>query len=158
MKKSSPKLPLTSEEKLNLRRCKVKLSEIADMDVSSIAKCLKSSFGRAKYLRALAQFQSIPSIGPKLAQWVTELGFYSLHEIKNEDGANLTDRLEKLFGYWEDPCVEDSLRCIIYHANYPDSEKSWWYFTDERKQYREEYGYPATRPATPWYEKKQKNE
>lgn len=158
MKKSSPKLPLTSEEKLNLRRCKVKISEIANMDVSSISKCLKSSLERAKYLRALAQFQSIPSIGPKLAQWVTELGFYSLEEIKNEDGANLTDKLEELFGYWEDPCVEDSLRCIVYHANYTDSDKSWWYFTDERKQYQEQYGYPATRPTTPWYEKKPKNE
>lgn len=28
MKKSSPKLPLTPEEKLNLGRCKVKLSEL----------------------------------------------------------------------------------------------------------------------------------
>ena len=87
---------------------------------------------------------------------VIELGFYSLEEIKNEEGANLTNRLEEHFGYWEDPCVEDSLRCIVHHANHPDSEKSWWYFTDERKRYREEYGYPATRPAAPWYEKKPK--
>ena len=151
MKKSSPKLPLTSEEKLILRRCKVKLSEIADMDVSSLSKCLKSSFERAKYLRALAQFQSIPSIGPKLAQWITELGFYSLEEIKNEEGPNLTDKLEELFGYWEDPCVEDSLRCIVHYANYPDSEKSWFDFTEERKRYRQEYGYPIDRPQLAWH-------
>jgi hypothetical protein len=158
MKISSPKLPLTSEERLNLRTCKVKLKEIADMDTSQLSQCLKSSFERAKYLRALAQFQSVPSIGPKLAQWVTELGLYSLEEIKNEDGADLTNRLEELFGYWEDPCVEDSLRCMVHHANEPDSDKNWWNFTSERRRYREQYGYPATRPTVPWYEKKGKGE
>lgn len=157
MKKSSPKLPLTCEERLNLRRCKVKLNEIAHMDTSHLSECLQSSFERAKYLRALAQFQAIPSIGPKLAQWVTEMGYYSVEEIKNEEGADLTNRLEEYFGYWEDPCVEDSLRCMVHHANHPGSEKSWWHFTDERKQYREKNGYPDTRPTTPWYEKKVKN-
>jgi hypothetical protein len=156
MKRSSPKLPLTTDEKLNLRTCKKKLNEIADMDLTPLSECLRSSLKRAQYLRALAQFQS--TIGPKLAQWVTELEFYSLEEIKNEQGADLTDRLEPKFGYWEDPCVEDALRCIVHHANYPDSEKSWWGFTDERKQYREQYGYPPTRPTIPWYEKKQKKE
>ncbi|WP_179301679.1 hypothetical protein [Neobacillus jeddahensis] len=38
MKKSSPKLPLTTEERLTLRRCKVKLSEIAETDVISLSK------------------------------------------------------------------------------------------------------------------------
>ena len=157
MKKSSPKLPLTSEERINLRKCKVKLNEIALMDITQLTECLRSTTDRAKYLRGLAQFQAIPSIGPKLAQWVTELGFYSLEELKNENGAELTNRLEEHFGYWEDPCVEDSLRCIVHHANYSDSEKSWWHFSDERKKYREVNGYPDSRPKTPWYDKKSKD-
>ena len=157
MKKSSPKLPLTSEERINLRKCKVKLNEIALMDITQLTECLRSTTDRAKYLRGLAQFQAIPSIGPKLAQWVTELGFYSLEELKNENGAELTNRLEVHFGYWEDPCVEDSLRCIVHHANHSGSEKSWWHFTDERKQYRELNGYPDSRPTTPWHDKKAKS-
>ena len=157
MKKSSPKLPLTSEERMNLRKCKVKLNEIALMDIQQLTACLQSTYERAKYLRGLAQFQAIPSIGPKLAQWVTELGYYSLEELKNEDGADLTNRLEEQFGYWEDPCVEDSLRCIVHHANYSNSEKSWWHFTDERKRYRELNGYPDSRPTTPWHDKKAKS-
>ncbi|MER2156231.1 MAG: helix-hairpin-helix domain-containing protein [Solibacillus sp.] len=157
MKKSTPKLPLTSEERMNLRKCKVKLNEIALMDIQQLTACLQSTYERAKYLRGLAQFQAIPSIGPKLAQWVTELGYYSLEELKNEDGADLTNRLEEQFGYWEDPCVEDSLRCIVHHANYSNSEKSWWHFTDERKQYRELNGYPDSRPTTPWHDKKAKS-
>lgn len=154
MKKPSPKLPLTSEERANLRKSKVKLNKIASLEAAQLSEYLHSSYERAKYLRALAQFQEVPSIGPKLAQLVTELGYTSLEELKNEEGAGLTNRMEEQFGYWEDPCVEDSLRCIIHHANHPDSEKSWWHFTDERKQYREENGYPDTRPTTPWYEKK----
>ncbi|MER2118942.1 MAG: helix-hairpin-helix domain-containing protein [Solibacillus sp.] len=157
MKKSTPKLPLTSEERMNLRKCKVKLNEIALMDIQQLTACLQSTYERAKYLRGLAQFQAIPSIGPKLAQWVTELGYYSLEELKNKDGADLTNRLEEQFGYWEDPCVEDSLRCIVHHANYSNSEKSWWHFTDERKQYRELNGYPDSRPTTPWHDKKAKS-
>lgn len=142
---------------MNLRKCKVKLNEIALMEIQQLTACLQSTHERAKYLRGLAQFQAIPSIGPKLAQWVTEMGYYSLEELKNEDGADLTNRLEEQFGYWEDPCVEDSLRCIVHHANYSDSEKSWWHFTDERKRYRELNGYPDSRPATPWHDKKTKD-
>ena len=135
----------------------MKLNEIALMDIQQLTACLQSTYERAKYLRGLAQFQAIPSIGPKLAQWVTELGYYSLEELKNKDGADLTNRLEEQFGYWEDPCVEDSLRCIVHHANYSNSEKSWWHFTDERKRYRELNGYPDSRPTTPWHDKKAKS-
>jgi hypothetical protein len=155
---SSPKLPLTPEERINLRKSKVKLKEIASMDISHLSFSLKSNIERAKYLHALAQFQSIPSIGPKVSQWVTDLGYYSLDDIKNEDGAELTNRLEEHFGYWKDPCVEDCLRCIVHHANEPSSKKNWWDFTNVRKKYREKYGYPITRPTIPWYDKKGKGE
>jgi hypothetical protein len=96
----------------------------------------------------------IPSIGPKVAQRVIDLGYYSVKEIKNEDGADLINRLEEHYGYWEDPCVEDSLRCIVHYANRPNSEKSWFDFTEERKRYRQEYGYPIERPQLAWYEVK----
>lgn len=154
MQISSPKLPLTPEEKLKLKACKVKLKEISRMDISHLTNCLQISIERAKYLRGLAEFQTIPSIGPKVAQRVVGLGYYSLEEIKNEDGAELINRLEELYGYWEDPCLEDSFRCIVHHANHLESEKSWFDFTSERKKYREQYGYPATRPTTPWHDRK----
>ncbi|RFU61195.1 helix-hairpin-helix domain-containing protein [Bacillus sp. V59.32b] len=125
------------------------------MDLSELSRCLQST-ERARYLQALAQFQAIHSIGPKLAQMVIELGYYSLEEIKGEEGAELLNRLEAKIGHWEDPCVEDSLRCVVHHANHPGSDKSWWHFTVERKAYREQYGYPATRPTIPWYEAKDK--
>jgi hypothetical protein len=154
MKISSPKLPLTPKEKVQLKTCKINLKEIPGMDISHLSKCLQTSFERTKYLRGLAQFQLIPSIGPKVAQRVIDLGYYSLEEIQNEDGADLINRLESLYGYWEDPCVEDSLRCIVHYAKHPDSEKSWFDFSEERKRYRQEYGYPIERPQLAWHEVK----
>jgi hypothetical protein len=148
----SPKLPLTPEERAKLRACKVKLQDITSMNVLELSSCLDSSIERAKYLRALAEFQMIPSIGPKVAQRVVDLGFYSLEEIKDENGADLINRLEQLYGYWEDPCLEDSLRCIVHHANNPEDNKCWFDFTEERKKYRQQYGYPITRPKLAWHE------
>ncbi|WFA06519.1 helix-hairpin-helix domain-containing protein [Bacillus sp. HSf4] len=148
------KLPLTDKERSGLRAAKFKVKDTAEMEVKSLAQALGSTMARAKYIKALAQFQTVPSIGPKIAQEVIDLGFYSLADIKDETGADLIIRLEKRKGYWEDPCAEDALRCIVYYANNPGSGKSWWDFTEERKRYREQYGYPADRPSTPWYEKK----
>ncbi|MEC0699363.1 helix-hairpin-helix domain-containing protein [Bacillus haynesii] len=148
------KLPLTKEERSNLKTAKVKIKNTAHMDLSALAHALGSSLKRAVYIKALAQFQTVPSIGPKMAQCAVDLGYYSLDDIKHESGADLIIRLEKLKGYWEDPCAEDALRCIVHYANDPESSKSWWDFTAERKRYRERYGYPPDRPSTPWYEKK----
>ncbi|MPQ26771.1 helix-hairpin-helix domain-containing protein [Bacillus paralicheniformis] len=148
------KLPLTKKERSNLRTAKVKIKNTAYMDLSVLAHALGSSLKRAAYIKALAQFQTVPSIGPKMAQCAVDLGYYSLDDIKHESGADLIIRLEKLKGYWEDPCAEDALRCIVHYANDPESGKSWWDFTAERKIYRERCGYPPDRPSTPWYEKK----
>ncbi|MEH6971237.1 MULTISPECIES: helix-hairpin-helix domain-containing protein [Bacillus] len=148
------KLPLTNHERANLRAAKIKLKDTAEMEIADLAKTLGSPLDRAEYIKALAQFQTVPSIGPKMAQCAVDLGFYSLDDIKNETGADLLNRLEELKGCWEDPCVEDSLRCIVHHANHRGSVKNWWDFTADRKRYREQYGYPAERPSTPWYEKK----
>lgn len=151
----SPKLPLTAEEKNNLRAWKV--NEIAHMEIAQLSQCLQSSWERAQYLHGLAQFQMVPSIGPKVAQRIVQMGYYSLQDVRNEDGADLINRLEACIGYWEDPCLEDSFRCIVYHANHPDSYKSWFDFSSERKKFREQNGYPDTRPAIPWYEHNKMN-
>lgn len=157
MKTTSPKLPLTPEERSSLRSSKIKLNEISQMDVGVLAKALNSATNRAEYLRGLAIFQSIPSIGPKLAHLVIDLGYYSFEAVKHETGVELTNRAEEQFGYWMDPCVEDSLRCVVHHANHPESDKKWFDFTEERKKYRKQHGYPALRPRIAWYEMEKVN-
>jgi Pathogenicity locus len=150
---ANPALHLTSNEKANLRRAKIKLAEIHHLDINTMVEILDVSEVRAKMIIGLAEFQSVPSIGPKLAQnLVYHLHIYSLDEIKDRDPALLFDELEQKLGVWIDPCVEDQIRCVVHHANNPDSEKQWHDFTETRKEYRKKYGYPPNRPRKAWYE------
>lgn len=71
------KLPLTKKERSNLRTAKVIIQNTAYMDLSVLAHALGSSLKRAAYIKALAQFQTVPSIGPKMAQCAVDLGYYS---------------------------------------------------------------------------------
>ncbi|MCA1028647.1 helix-hairpin-helix domain-containing protein [Cytobacillus kochii] len=143
----SLKLPLEKFEKRELRRNKIKLSQIPEISEMHLSEILKTSVKRSKKIIAHAKIQQIPSIGPKLASNIIKLGFYSLEDIKDQDGAHLTDLLEKRCGCWIDPCVEDQLRLVINYANNGDLGKKWWEFTKERKIYREKNGYPTDRPT-----------
>ncbi|WP_163972000.1 helix-hairpin-helix domain-containing protein [Oceanobacillus halotolerans] len=154
---STTKLPLTREEKLKLRKAKVKISELHTFNTEQIAYMLNISLEKAKIYNGLAQFQTVPSIGYQLAEkLVFNLSIFSLAEIKDKSGAQIFDQLEKQLGVWTDSCVEDQIRCVINYANNPMSSKKWFDFTDERKAYREKMGYPENRPIKAWYEKESK--
>ncbi|TGB03593.1 helix-hairpin-helix domain-containing protein [Halobacillus salinus] len=147
------KLPLTDVEKSKLRKAKVKLGEVHAFNEEDIAHMLDIPHERAKIIKGLADFQTVPSIGYKLAEkLVFQLEVFSLSEIKDEDPAALFDELEQKLGVWTDSCVEDQIRCVVHHANDPDSDRQWFGFTEERKVYREKYGFPEDRPLKAWYE------
>lgn len=141
------KIPLTKEERVKLRQHKIKIAALADLSTDQLTAVLKTTEQRAKTVRGLASFQSVPSVGLQLAEkMVDHLGFTSLDELKGEDAAKLFDQLEVSMGVWTDACVEDQIRCLVYHAENLDSTKVWHEFTRERKSYRKHYGYPSTRP------------
>jgi Pathogenicity locus len=146
------KLPLTDIEKANLRKNKIKIANILDFATDELEVLLNATTERAKTIYALAEFQSVPSIGIKFAEDLVFLGYYSLNELKNKDGAKLTDEYERKKGFWIDPCVEDQFRLVVNYANTNDTKKTWWDFTEERKKYRFENGYPASRPKKAWHE------
>lgn len=150
--KTSIKLPLTDTEKASLRKHKIKLAQILDFDADELEALLNAPTERAKEIHALASFQTIPSIGIKFAEDLVSLGYYSLQELKDKDGATLTDEFERKKGYWIDPCVEDQFRLVVHFANTNDTSKMWWDFTQARKNYRTENGYPASRPKLAWHE------
>lgn len=150
--KTAIKLPLTEAEKTALRKHRVKIADILNYAADELEVLLNADKGRVKHIRALAQFQSVPSVGIKFAEDLVFLGYYSLAELKNMDGAKLTDAFERKKGYWIDPCVEDQFRLVVNYANTGDRKKQWWHFTEARKTFREQNGYPATRPKTAWYE------
>lgn len=150
--KTSIKLPLSELEKASLRKHKIKLAQILDFAVDELEVLLNTTTERAKEIRALAEFQSIPSIGIRFAEDLVFLGYHSLHELKGKDGATLTDEFERKKGYWIDPCVEDQFRLVVHFANTKDASKMWWDFTQARKNYRTTNGYPASRPPLAWHE------
>ena len=150
--KGNIKLDLTPAEKEKLRANKIKYSEISEYLVDDLVALLDIPEARAKEIRALAEFQSVPSVGIKFAQDLISLGYYSLDELKDKDGAKLTDDLELSAGTWIDPCVEDQFRLVVDYANNRDDRKKWWDFTEERKQFRINNGYPSTRPKKAWFE------
>ncbi|WP_237563724.1 helix-hairpin-helix domain-containing protein [Halalkalibacter okhensis] len=150
---SNPTLPLTHEEKSILRKEKVKIRDIHYLRTEQIAQMLTITYERAKILKGLAEFQTVPSIGHKLAEkLVFELDICSLAEMKDQNGAVLFDQLEQKLGVWTDSCVEDQIRCVINYANNRDSSKQWFDFTEERKSYRAKAGFPEDRPIKAWYD------
>lgn len=150
--KTNPKLPLTDIEKVNLRKNKIKIANILDFTVDELEVLLNATTGRAKEIYALAEFQTVPSVGIKFAEDLVFLGYYSLNELKQKDGAQLTDEFELKKGYRTDPCVEDQFRLIVHFANKNDLTKTWWHFTEERKKFRTENDYPESRPQKTWLE------
>ncbi|MBA4299790.1 Pathogenicity locus [Algoriphagus alkaliphilus] len=150
--KKNLKLPLTDAEKARLRAHKIKMANILDFAVDELEVLLQASPERAKEIHALAEFQTVPSVGIKFAENLVFLGYFSLDELKDKDGAKLTDEYELKKGYWTDPCVEDQFRLVVHYANTNDQKKTWWDFTPERKKFRAENGYPESRPQKAWFE------
>ncbi len=150
--KAKIKLTLTDFERANLRKQKVKIAEILNYAMDELEVILGTTSERAKEIYALAEFQTVPSIGIKFAEDLVFLGYYSLNELKDKSGVKLTDEYEQKKGYWIDPCVEDQFRLVVNFANTNDATKTWWDFTEQRKKYRLENGYPANRPKKAWHE------
>ena len=146
------KLQLSKEEKVHLRRRKFKMADVLDLAVDELEAILKVPFERARAVKALAEFQIVPSIGIRFAEDLVFLGYYSLEQLKEKDGAALVEAYERKKGYWTDPCVEDQFRLVVHYANHPGSTRTWWDFTAERKAHRLKNGYPDNRPKTSWQE------
>lgn len=151
-KKSTIKLTLSDAEKQRLRANKLKIAEILNFATDELVVLLDVPFERAKEIHALAEFQTIPSVGIKFAEDLVFLGLYSISELKESTGASLLEEYEFKKGFTTDPCVEDQFRLAVYYANTNDATKNWWDFTEERKRYRLENGYPTNRPKAAWYE------
>jgi len=150
MSKKSIKLNLTDAERSSLRKNKVKISQVLDYATDELEVLLGATPQRAREVRALAEFQQVPSVGIKFAEDLVFMDYYSLGDLKDKDGAQLVDAYELKKGYWIDPCVEDQFRLIVHYAKTGDASRSWWDFTKERKAFRAEHGFPANRPTICW--------
>ena len=94
--KTNIKLPLTDIEKANLRKNKIKIANILDFATDELEVLLNSTTERVKEIYALAEFQTVPSVGIKFAEDLVFLGYYSLNELKQKDVVGLYRRTKNV--------------------------------------------------------------
>ena len=141
---------LTPSEKQHLRRQKVAVSRLLEYAADELEVLLHTTPERAREIHALAEFQTIPSVGIRFAEDLVFMGYRTIRELKGKNPALLLDAYEQQKGYWTDPCVEDQFHLVVHYANTGDKSKKWWDFTPTRKAYRRQHGYPPERPTTSW--------
>ena len=86
--------------------------------------------------RVLRELQTIPSIGPSLAQDLYALGIRRVADLKGKNPATLYRRLEQLTHSPQDRCVLYTFRCAVYYAKtaQPDPHRlRWWNWKDQAK-------------------------
>ena len=143
---------LTLAEKQRLKEKRITLKSLQELSPDEVAAAVDAGTERTTELLAMAEFQSIPSLGINFAEELISQGYYSLEHLRGKSAVDLLDAYEKHVGAWADPCVEDSYRLLVHFIEHRDESKRWWHFTAERKAYRAKYGYPADRPTKAWYE------
>jgi hypothetical protein len=146
----TPKINLNLVEKSLLKKAGIRMEQLVDYAPDEICAALNVDADRAREIAALIEFQSVPSVGPKFAQDLIDMRYYTLSQLKDKNGAELLNEHERQIDAWTDPCVEDQFRLVVHYANHPGNGKQWWHFTAERKAFRAQYGYPDTRPAKAW--------
>ena len=79
--KTNIKLPLTDIEKANLRKNKIRIANILDFATDELEVLLNATTERAKEIYALAEFQTVPSVGIKFAEDLVFLGVLTCSSI-----------------------------------------------------------------------------
>lgn len=81
------------------------------------------------------ELRNIPGIGPSLARDLRDLGVRSLTGLRRRNPERLYQRLSRLRGARQDPCVLYAFRCAVYFARTPRPRPAllaWWNWKDRR--------------------------
>jgi hypothetical protein len=75
-------------------------------------------------------------VGPSILKDLEALGVRSVEQLARQDGGKLYDRLCRLKGARQDPCVLDTLHCAVAQARDPQlprEQRDWWWWSRQRK-------------------------
>jgi hypothetical protein len=75
------------------------------------------------------ELQSIPGIGPSMAQDLIDLGYTRVSELKGADPEAMYQKLGELRGMHIDRCVLYEFRCAVYFASSEEHDAEllkWW--------------------------------
>jgi len=79
--------------------------------------------------------QTIPGIGPSMAQDLRDLGYFSVSDLKGQDPELMFKRLRLMHGMQIDRCVLYVFRCAVYYATEDKHEPEllkWWVWQDKK--------------------------
>jgi len=82
---------------------------------------------------APTSLQSLPSIGPSLAQCLADLGFRAPEDLHGQDPEQMFTDLCELRGEKIDRCVLYSFRCAVHAVVSPGGDPElarWWNWKD----------------------------
>ena len=80
-----------------------------------------------------SELQSLPSIGPSLAQDLRDLGFSAPADLRGQDPERMYANLCRLRGQKIDRCVLYSFRCAVHSVTCDDKDPElakWWNWKD----------------------------
>lgn len=82
---------------------------------------------------SLKDLQSIPGVGPSIAEDLYNIGIQSVKDLKQQNPEDLYKRSNMFEGAVQDRCLLYVFRCAVYFAStkHPKPEKlKWWNWKD----------------------------
>ncbi len=79
--------------------------------------------------------QVIPGVGPSIARDLRQLGVRRVADLKGRSPEALYERLGRMRGLRQDPCVLYTFRCAVYFARTPrpaPERLKWWWWKDRK--------------------------
>lgn len=81
------------------------------------------------------ELEALPAVGPSIAADLRRLGVRSIRDLARRDPERLYERLNRITGERQDPCVLYTFRCAVYAARTPKPAPAlrlWWNWKDRR--------------------------
>lgn len=92
---------------------------------------------RAKKLKADGRrFQDLFSVGPSIERDFQMMGIRSVAQLAKQNPQKMYDKMCKLTGQRQDPCVLDTFEAAVAQAlnpRLPAEKCQWWYWSKIRK-------------------------
>lgn len=85
--------------------------------------------------KSIKELMIIPGVGKSIAKDLTDIGIFSVNDLKGKNPQEIYDKSNKFAGKVQDRCLLYVFRCAVYFAEGGrNSEKlKWWNWKDNRK-------------------------
>lgn len=91
----------------------------------------------------LKNLRTIPGVGKSIAEYLWDLGYRGVEELRGQDPEMMYNKYCDLRGQPIDRCLLYVFRCAVYFSEEDNPEPAllkWWNWTDERMVAREHSG------------------